>query len=362
MATDEAWHAQRLRFTGLSAGLVLFAFVVTSVAKNVFVEAHQPIGWAVASCLVAVLLAPLIDRLDRVLPRGLSIVLAMLLVLVLVATIGVALYTDLRTQVDRLAEALPAAAADLEGDGVVGDLVADLRLQERLQALVDDLDDRYSERAALEGTVGTLPAYFVNGILVVFFVVWGPRMYEGYLRQVGGDERRDRHRTVISTAVRRSRGYLLAVLAEAVVLGVVTALLLWALEVPSPGILGTIVGAMSLVPYVGVLFGALPALLLGAALRPSGTTLVLAVAFVAMQVGSALLQERIHERWMRAGPAVIVVAATIGFAAYGPGGAVYGAMAAVVATALLDVVSADGVSADGQDAVLEAGPRERQAR
>lgn len=332
---------------------MVVAFVLTTVARNVFVAAHRPIGWAVASATVAVLLAPVARWTSRYLERGVAVLLTVLALAGFVLAVAVGVFADLRLEVDRLKEALPAAAGRLEDDEGLGDVAQDFRLQERVRSFVDDLDERVSRRSSLEEAAGTAPAYFVNGILVVFFLVWGPRTYAGFLRQFSDEDQRRRCEHVISSAVRRARGYVLAVLAQAVVIGVASAGLLWALGVPTPAVLGVVVGSMSLVPYVGVLFGCVPALLLAAGFRPGAVTAVLVAFFVAVQAASvAVVHQRVHRRTLRVGPAVVVAAAVLGFEVYGLGGALYGTVLVVFAVAALEVATAD----DGVPAVAGGAP------
>ena len=46
------------------------------VAERVFVSAHQPLSWAVASIVVAVLIDPVVDVLDRHIPRLAAVLIA----------------------------------------------------------------------------------------------------------------------------------------------------------------------------------------------------------------------------------------------------------------------------------------------
>jgi predicted PurR-regulated permease PerM len=314
----EPWSAERLRFTAVSGGLVVAALVLTTAARNLFVAAHRPLGWGLASAGVAVLLEPLVRRLSRWMKRGLAILLVM------------------------LEQALPVAAAQLEQDETVGGLARDFRLRDRVEMFVGDLGDRLSRRSALEGAATSVPVYFVNAVLVVFFLVWGPRFRAGFLRQLSDDDQRKRYDGIITVAARQSGRYLLAMAAQAFGAAVLTGIALWALDVPTPAALATLVGLASFVPYVGVLFGCVPALLLSGGLRPGVVTGMLAAFFIVVQVGTGLVQHRIHRWTLRVGPAATVIAAVLGSGVYGLGGAVYGALLAMFGLAVLEAAGDGG--------------------
>ena len=51
-------------------GVLLVGAVVTAfVARDAFVAAHRTIGWVVACAIVALLIDPAVDLVDRLMPR-----------------------------------------------------------------------------------------------------------------------------------------------------------------------------------------------------------------------------------------------------------------------------------------------------
>ena len=69
------WHAG---LTPASAALIVGAVVTAFVLRNMFVEAHRIVGWVVACSIVALLIDPLVDIVDRVLPRWISVIVVLL--------------------------------------------------------------------------------------------------------------------------------------------------------------------------------------------------------------------------------------------------------------------------------------------
>ncbi len=349
------WSAERVRVTALSVGLATLALVGAMVARNVFVVAHRPISWVVAAAVVAALFDPVIDVLGRRIKRGPAIIVTLLAIGLLAGSVGVGVFTDLHHQLDELQVSLPDAATRIERDESLGQVARDVRLTELVGELITRIDGRVSTSSTLQQAAGTAPAYFVSLVLVVFFWLWGRRIFDGGIAQLSGTDRRARVERRVLVALRRSQRYSLAVLAQAVVVGVVGAGLAWWADLPTPAVLGLVLAVASLIPLIGVLFGAVPLLLLSAAFASATTTMALGLALVGVELATVLVGRRLVEpHSLRVGPALIVVVGMVGADIYGLGGAVYGVLLATFGVALLDVWTADDGGDDG-GAAVDAG-------
>jgi predicted PurR-regulated permease PerM len=325
------WTARRVRASGSSILLAIVAVVAVFLAQGFFVAASQPVGWATAAAGLALVLSPVIRALSRRVPRGIAIVATVLVGLLAIGTVGLGLFFEVREQLQELRQQLPAAAADLEAGGGEDGILAQLELTALVQDLVDQTSARIEPQPTVEGVAGTVPAYFVTGILMVFFLVWGGSLTDGLLRQVGDDRRRERLARSAEQTARLTQRYILAAVASGVVVGAIGGAVAWAVGLPTPLVLGVVLGAASVIPYIGVLFGGLPILLLAGALEPVTTTLVLGVLLIGLQAASTVVTRRVIERWsLRVGPAVIVVTALVGSDVYGIGGALVGILAGVL--------------------------------
>src|SRR5687768_11518639 len=124
-----SWSVERVRLTAFSAVLVVLALALTGVARTVVVEARQPLGWALASGSVAVLLSPIVGWLSRRMRRGLAIAITVIALVAVVVTVIVGFAQDLGRELDRLKVSLPAAAEELEQHSTFGELARDLQVQ-----------------------------------------------------------------------------------------------------------------------------------------------------------------------------------------------------------------------------------------
>jgi putative heme transporter len=354
---SDASSVTRVRLSIGSALFVAVTFVAVTVTWNMLSAAHRTIGWVVASTVVALLLEPIVRALEHRLRRGLAIAVTVLGMLLVAGSVVAGVLTDLNLQVERLTEDLPAAAEAIEDDMRFGAAATDFELHTRVEEFVGELDERLAQRAAPEEALDTGPAYFVNVVLVIFFLVFGTRLGEAAMRQVADEERRERWAAVGVEAITRGQAYILRCVGLAVAVGLGTGVTAWALSLPAPVMLGVVMTAFALIPTIGVLLGALPVLLLSAGFNAGATTAVLAAGFLLVQVALAVIVYRyVDARTVRVGPAVVVIVALIGFEVYGLGGTFFGVALAVFGVAALEVATAVPREREGS---LPAGGHER---
>ena len=333
--------AGRTRATVLRAGLtpasaaVLVGAVVTAlVLADEFVVAHRTIGWVVACAVVALLIDPVVDGVARVVPRWIAVVAVVLLLIAVVATLVVGLVNDVINSIDELKQNAPVAARSLEQRY---SWAKDLGLGQRVTDFVVDLD-RQVRRTTVSKALGTVPSYLVTGILTLFLLAYGRSYFDGFADQFD-PARRDKIRAVGGEAASRGRRYLLVVLVESILNGLVVGAACWLLGLPAAVSLGFAVGVMTVLPLMGVLVGGIPALLLAFGLSGWGAAAWMLLVLIALQVvEAAVVRPVVDARTVRVGPTIPIVIGLLGFDLYGVGGAVYGIALAVIGMAALDAV------------------------
>lgn len=332
--TSPSWTARRVRASGSSILLAVVAIVAVALARDLFVAAVQPIGWLAAAAAVALVVFPLVELLDRWVPRGVAIVVILLGGVAGVAGLGAGLLVEVQDQLGELRTALPSAAEDLEVSGGEDGLLARLQVASLTEDLVDQTAERLSPKPTIEDAVGTVPAYLVSGILVVFLLVWGGSILEGLQRQIADAERRELVCRVSGRATHLAQRYVIGSLALAVVVVPLGSAMAWAADLPAPLTIGVLLGVASTVPSVGVVAAGVPVLVLSAASQPSTTTAALAAGIVGLQAVANLACRRLVEsRSLHVGPSVIVVTALVGSDLYGIGGALVAVLAGVLLVA-----------------------------
>lgn len=335
-AARVAGRSVRLRLTPRAIGVIVGGALLGILARNVFVAAHRPIGWAVACAVVALLVEPVIAVLDRHLPRILAVVVTVLAVALAAIVISVGIVRDLGESVQTLEQTAPEAARRLEERS---DVARDFRTAERVDSFISGLDERI--RGDTVGrAVGTVPTYVVTGILMLFFLAYGRRFVRGGLDQIADPARRARAEQVLRATVSRGRAYLLTTLFQVLVIAVNAWVVYRLVDLPAALVLALVTGAWSAVPYLGVLIGGLPALLLAAGLHGSKAGVPVGAALIGLQLIEALIvRPRVDSRTVHVGPALPLFVVLVAFELYGIGGSVYAFAILVLALAALDAVA-----------------------
>ncbi len=319
------------------------------VVRNVVVSSVGVLGWAIASIVAAALLSPLVSIADRVLPRA----LAFILVFLAVAAVGVgarSLYvTQLQEQVDFLAEHAPDIASGIEDrDDRVGEVAREIGLVDRVGELTERLQENLGTPSdALVDAARAVPAYLVCFILTIFFMIYGPRIVEGGLKRVP-DDRRDRMAGILRGAVRSTQLQAGAAVIGAVVVGLVIWVVGLILDVPSAGLFALFGAVMSAVPYLGILVGWLPVVIVGIGVAPLWEVGLVALVAIALQyVEATRWRPLIDGRSLYVGPAFPIVGAVLGYAIYGVGGMIVTVTLLIFGLAMADEAATDDADGDG---------------
>ena len=323
---------------------LLLVIVLTYAVRSVLSEARHTLALFVAAGISAILLAPLVELLQRWMRRVVAVGLAVVLLIGVFGLVAWGVLGDINLQIDRLQEAAPKAAAQIEQSQRFGKAAREFRLEERVTEAVNSLSQNTTQQA--QKAARRVATYTVGGILMLFLLSWGPRMGQGALAQISDERRRTRLDEIGVAAIRNGRNYLLIAIGQGFLVGFVTWLVCRLANVPAPAPLGLIVGMTSLMPYLGIVLGSIPALLLTAGFRSFAVAGVLLAVFVAMQIGQIVVQRRLRGRVMYVGPALISVVFLLGYDVYGIGGALFGTAIGVFVMALAGAIGTDDPEED----------------
>jgi predicted PurR-regulated permease PerM len=340
MAASPGTVEQRQIHLSLQAALTIVGTVVGMIVlRAMFVKAHRPLSWAVACVVAAILLDPIVDRLAVHIRRVPAVLLTFLLIGAVSVGTAYLVFDSVESAINRLDTAAPEAAARIEHrEDRVGEVATDFHLESRLRDFVDTLDNRVTGGDdVLKNTAGTAPTYLVCAILTVFLMTYGPRIARAALEQDPDEARRQRIGDVVGPAVARARSAILLTAALGGAVGVLAAAVANALDLPAATAAGLTAGVLALLPHVGILIGSIPLLLLSLGFQSSNTTILLALAVVALQVAdSVFLRSWIGRRSVEIGLLVPWVVALVGYEVYGIGGAAYALAFAIGGLAVFD--------------------------
>jgi predicted PurR-regulated permease PerM len=310
----------------LWAALILLVGAMLWAARGVLLP-------FVLGLVLAYLLLPVVNWLDRRMPsrlktwkvaRPLAIVITYLLLLLLVAGIIAFFVPIVVEQVQVLIDNWPDLTSQVQDWGTRGwgwyneNIPADWRqtIETNLRTLLDD-----ALKASQEGLVATVSTVFstigfVIGLVVIPFWLFyilndESQVKQGVLRALPQQLRPDVEcmaRLIDDVLSAYIRGQLLLCL----FVGGLSTLAMLIIGVPFALILGLIAGIFELLPYVGPILGAIPAILV-ALLSEPGSAIWVAIAFLAIQqIENLLLAPRISGESVKLHPALVMVVLVIG--------------------------------------------------
>ena len=282
----------------------------------------------VAAWVLAYLLVPLVDLLDRRMPRWLAIVLSFLLLLAVLAGLFYWLVPELRGQINAFINRLPAYARQL--DQALGGLTSHLHMKLDLSAMGHLLENRLTQLgrhllnapSELMSTAARLLetiAFIAMVPLVAFFLLrdwhWLVQGLENFVRA----SRRSTVEEFVQMADEVLRHYIHGLLLVMLGIGAlytigfgITGISLWL-------VLGILAGVVCVIPFASFLLAGLPAIIL-AVIQYHDIThplMILASIAVAEGVGNGLLMPVLVGRFVRVHPAAVLLFIFAGGALFG---------------------------------------------
>ena len=246
----------------------------------------RPLALLVAAIVLAEALAPLVDWLARRFNRTLAVVLVYLALLLLAVLVG---WLVVPTLVEQARDFVPLVPQVIERAQVwIGrfDLSEDGSLVRGLQGYASRLTD------LLLSTPMTLASYLLEATLVVFMSAYWlaaqPDISRFFL-SLFPDAQRRRARAVLAEMGETMGGYVRGVVIDAAIIGVLVYLGLTVIGVEYTLVLALIAGVSEVIPIVGPILGAIPAIAVALLDSPTKALIVLGFYVAVQQVESNLL-------------------------------------------------------------------------
>ena len=304
---------------GWGANIVVFALALAAAFGLLeFIQlVSRPLALLLAAIVIAVTLAPAVAWLERRLPRALAIGLVYLLLLLILGLVGWLVVPLVLDQARTLATNVPA-------------------LIERARGWLDRFDRL--DQVGLIGTLVALPLAIVSSATELLLVLamsayWllampALRRFALSLFPTRHHERAD---TTLGAMGSTMGGYVRSVLIDSAIIGALVYAGLGVIGVEYPLVLALIAGLSEVVPIVGPILGAIPAVGIALLDSPTQALIVLAFFVVVQQVESNLLTPYIMRRQTDIPPILTLFALIAGSAV---GGILYALIAIPLAGAL----------------------------
>ena len=323
--------------TALAVVLLWSAYLVRDALLLVYVSGLLAIGFSpIVRLIERQTVLPIGTRRA---PRWLAILVLYLFILGTLAGVGFAIFPPLVRQAQQLGRQLPQmferAQEYLIAKGLLGE---HLTLKEAVErAPVSGGGEAVGTvLGAVVGVAGGLFGLLTILILTFYILVEADRLRDTMLRLFPAG-RRARAAAASRDITVKVSAWLGGQLLLGAIIGGSSAIGLWLLGIPFFYVLALISGIGELIPVVGPILSALPAIAVAATVSIEKMLLVILFFVVQQQVENHLLVPKIMERQVGVSPVTVIVALLIGGKLLG----IFGAILAVPTAAILQVLFAE---------------------
>jgi len=271
-------------------------------------------------------------------PRWLAILVLYLAILGTVALVIVLIYPPLVRQAQALWEKAPEMFEHgqqfLISKGWLGER---LTIQEAVAKAPGNGSDTVTRvTRAIIGVAGGIFGVVTILILTFYMLVDSARLRESALRLLPRS-RRQRADAATREMTEKVGAWLMGQLLLAAMIGASSAIGLWALGIPFFYVLALLAAIGEMIPVIGPILSAIPALAVAATLSPERVAFVLIFLVVQQQLENHILVPRIMSRQVGISPVTVIIALLIGGSLAG----ILGAILAVPTAAILQVVASE---------------------
>lgn len=285
--------------------LLLIAFFALDVLLMIFFA----VLWAIALRGIAGFLH---HRLKM--PVGMSVLSALVLVLVVLVLTGALLGQQIAGQFDQLSEKLPQSIerirTDLEQYRWARSMLAEVPTPEEFNNMIlgGNTGVLFARASSVfSSTLGSLANTLIVFVLGIFFALEA-EFYVANLLRLIPLSRRLRASEIFAAIGEILRRWLVARFLSMAVVGILTTIGLFLLNVPLALTLGLIAGLLSFIPTFGPVISAVPASLIGLLDSPAQALYILILFVLVQQIESYLITPFIERQTVSLPPVLTIIA------------------------------------------------------
>jgi predicted PurR-regulated permease PerM len=262
-----------------------------------------------ASSLLALVLSSMADLVHRLtrLPRTLALALIIIILLVITGMSIWLLAPNLAEQVGRLTENLSESLFRLRTRLQRQEWAQNLlTLLPESEQLLSGLSTVFVRTPGIISTaLGAIGSFFLMLVLGVYLAA-GSRLYQDGLIRLLPISSRPRGREVLAQLAYILRWWLAGQFVAMTVIGTLTALGLWLLDIPLALTLGILAGLFNFVPYLGPILAFIPAILIAFTDDPTKALYVTMLYAAIQSFESNILIPQIEKRVILLPPALVL--------------------------------------------------------
>ena len=324
------------------------ALLAVLITARTIVETLHPFGHVLVVASVAAVLtfalSPLISRLEAYMPRRAAAAVVFFGTLLTILGVAGVLVWQLAAEGDRFSHQFNELSDALQGrrSFTVGPYEIPANLQGRITEIVTTQGPAIAGHTAeLAATLLTSLVDLVLVLVITFYLLIDDRRMKLVTLRTIEPSRRPAVRRVFREVSRVFGAYVRAQMIVAVSLGALVAAVLFALGVPYALFLGMFAALAELIPMIGPLVGAVPALIVASTMGGSTVLWVALALLVIQQIESNILVPRLSAQAVGLHPIGSILALVLGFEV----GGVIGALFAVPIAGLLWVLFSTALNA-----------------
>lgn len=255
--------------------------------------------------LIMAVLNPLVSRLSKIkIPRALSVILVYVLVIGVFSFLLISLIPPLIEQTTRLLSILPAMVSNMRVLPMIGE-----PLVNQLAGQVGSISGQ-----VLKFTISAFSNILglVSVLVIAFYLLLARNKLDDNLDSFFDISTRKKVKSFLDVWERSLGSWLRGQLLLMLSIGVLTFLGLLVLKVPFSLPLAIFAGLLEIVPIIGPLVSAIPAVIVGLGISPLTGAMVAVLYFLVQQVENHLLVPKVMEKSTGVNPVIILLCLAIG--------------------------------------------------
>jgi predicted PurR-regulated permease PerM len=283
--------------------------------------------------LIMTILNPLVTRLSKYkIPRAVSVFVSYLIFLGVVAGVIAGIAPPLIEQSTSFVNNLPKYLESLGVTAYLG--------EQAVSNFVSQLGSVPGQVARFTVSLFSNVLSVITVLLFAFYMLLAREKLEDQLSYLFGDARKKKIGAVMDRLEKQLGGWARGQLTLMLLVGVATYVGLRLLGIPYALPLSILAGLLEVVPYIGPIISAVPAVIIGFGISPLMGIAVTALSFLIQQVENYVFVPKVMEKSVGVNPIITLLALTIGFRIAG----VVGVIISVPVVITIRVLSKDYIN------------------
>jgi len=312
--------------------VLLFLFYIREVIFTVFV-----------SVLLVLIMDPAVDKMkkERNIPRvfGAGILFASL-----IAVMGILIYAvapPLAREVSQLASNLPGYVNGLDFDSIKNNGQNFGIMASDFQGILTDISSALKNATVFifTGAMGLVGGIF-SAILVLvisFYLVVEEDGIDKFVKAIFPREIQSQSMRIIRKVENKLGRWFVGQVTLGFIIGFLSFIGLYLIGVPYALVLAIIAGLLELVPYIGPILSAIPAVIIAFTVSPTIAAMTFVLYFFIQEFENYLIVPKVMEKSVGLHPIIIIIAAIIG----GQLGGIIGMILAIPITTIISIIIED---------------------